>query len=620
MTVVTPAIPSGTSDQRASSGGGSFVVTPPSPLHQGAGSCTGLLASRYTFSVETCHELLTSNLLTAAQLRRERERAEFMGFTTDNSETDLSFVLSAVESNLECPDLNSRIVSIQREILKLNVNIAYLSEVSELTNKKITVVEERSREATPPAGVLGVHDSSYSAILEAEELLNSLTVTEQETYSEVKSPKPSPDEVITFIPTNLVDFRDLTVEGILRDINITEQQSQGRFTAYFGKVAYRYGHVSHSPSNYPKCETMDIIQSRMRAVEPDFALSEYMCMITHYPDGKSGIPLHSDSQQCVEGSQIWTISVGAERTLTLLNQVGRVNERKITLPHGSLHKMSTDSQKHWRHGIEIDSLVNEPRISFTFRKLVESEPPSRPRAPPIRKPCNGSQSHKRILFLTDSILSGISDRDFHTLKDYRCVKKVAPQLTKICDYEDDFNVSDIVVISSGINDLSCYNFTAESLADHVRPILKRYCKSARNTTFVFNSLLHTRHRWLNKEVDIFNKLMLELSCQIENLKFFDSHDVLKGSSLARNVDNVLPLRDTRGVHISSRAVNLVRNELLKAIELLDSRWKTLPRSSHLRGWTWPLAVSRVRDLQELRSWFGYDFVHHHEYVRSPVYA
>ena len=117
-----------------------------------------------------------------------------------------------------------------------------------------------------------------------------------------------------------------------------------------------------------------------------------------------------------------------------------------------------------------------------------------------------------------------------------------------------------------------------------------------------------------------NKLLFELSCEIENMKFFDSLDILKNSSLARDIDNVLPPGDRRGVHISRRAIDLVRKSLVTAIELLDSRWSDSPVPANLRGWKWPLACYRVSGIHRLQFLMGPDYVGHPEYRRAPMYA
>ena len=309
-----------------------------------------------------------------------------------------------------------------------------------------------------------------------------------------------------------------------------------------------------------------------------------------------------------------------------MNQVGTVSEKSLKLPHGSLCGMSTDSQKIWKHEIRSDPSVGDPRISFTFRKLVDtSELLTRSKAPPIHRPdprvhSSNRATHKRILFITDSILSSVSDTDFHAISGYRCVQQSNAELTKIFEYEDEFQISDFVIVSGGINDLSCYDHSTETLFNFIKPKILSCCKRANNTTFVFNSLVYTRYKWLNREVDVFNKMLFELSCEIENMKFFDSLDILKNSSLARDIDNILPPGDRRGVHVSRRAIDLVRKSLVTAIELLDSRWSDSPVPANLRGWRWPLACYQVSGIRRLQSQMGPDFCGHPEYRRSPMYA
>ena len=56
---------------------------------------------------------------------------------------------------------------------------------------------------------------------------------------------------------------------------------------------------------------------------PDFSLDTYTCLVNYYPDGKAGLNLHSDNEgQIVDGSSIITVTVGAERDLTLVSQQG----------------------------------------------------------------------------------------------------------------------------------------------------------------------------------------------------------------------------------------------------------------------------------------------------------
>ena len=62
---------------------------------------------------------------------------------------------------------------------------------------------------------------------------------------------------------------------------------------------------------------------------------------------------------------IYTVSVGANRFLTLQNQVGLLNEATVEVKHGSVYSMSRESQSTWKHGM-LPQDSTEPRISFGF--------------------------------------------------------------------------------------------------------------------------------------------------------------------------------------------------------------------------------------------------------------
>ena len=108
------------------------------------------------------------------------------------------------------------------------------------------------------------------------------------------------------------------MNDILAPISFVKTESHGRKTAYFGNTKYSYGRISHEAAPYPVCAVFNKILEGMKTVVPDYFFDQYTCLVTHYPDGKSQIPLHhDDEQQIVEGSTIFTVSVGSDRYLTL---------------------------------------------------------------------------------------------------------------------------------------------------------------------------------------------------------------------------------------------------------------------------------------------------------------
>ncbi len=170
--------------------------------------------------------------------------------------------------------------------------------------------------------------------------------------------------------------------------------------------------------------------------------------------------------------------------------------------------------------------ITEPRVSFTLRRLLpESSVPNRQKAPPVVHPNQHASSspslgtHDGILVLTDSIGSLTRVHMFSGVEGHRCIKKDSKQLVNIFQFESEFKYRKMVVISCGVNDMSCYGLRGRELADKIGPRLEAVCRNHPGTTFIFNSVLYTRHSWLNRDIDILNGLMFDLSICVNNFNF-----------------------------------------------------------------------------------------------------
>ena len=395
-----------------------------------------------------------------------------------------------------------------------------------------------------------------------------------------------------------VNFEDLNVPDIIKDLSFHQRVSCGRKVGFFGNTNYTYGSVSHKAVPYPDCPTFNKLFEKLSEIDTNITRESYTCLATYYPNGRAYIPQHNDEQQILSGSKIYTVSVGSTRTLRLVNKAGVLNEQAFEVPHGSVYTMSADSQSKWTHGIDPEPLVDRPRISFTFRQLEpilhETEnaqiPPIEMPGPEIPEMAKGS--HQRILFLTDSVLSSARTHIFNRVPGHRCIKKTNYQLVDIFNFEPEFAYSSMVVISCGLNDLSRYGKRAHVLADMVTKRLAECCRKHPNTTFVFNSILLTSFGWLNKEIDEFNKIMFQLSLELDNMLFFDSHAVLMDSPL--RPAGVLETRKeygANGCHITFAAKRLVTDELIRALVFRNAvlTGKVSDRTS--RKYVWPLRPS-----------------------------
>ena len=170
------------------------------------------------------------------------------------------------------------------------------------------------------------------------------------------------------------------------------------------------------------------------------------------------------------------------------------------LKDGSIHVMSAASQFLWQHGIPPKDSCNEARVSFTFRLLdSKATPPPKQRVPPISEdaPLNRVPGpRKKVLFLSDSVNCGLNTHLFRGTG-LVCIKRPDFfQLSQLGEFECEFEHSDYVVISAGINDISRYGHTPESLSRLICNKLKYFICKYPDTVFIFNSVLHTKFDWL----------------------------------------------------------------------------------------------------------------------------
>lgn len=84
---------------------------------------------------------------------------------------------------------------------------------------------------------------------------------------------------------------------------------------------------------------------------------------------------------------------------------------------------------------------------------------------------------------------------------------------------------DVVFISSGVNDICRYEKSSEILSDSICKNLDNFSKTYRDTVFIFNSILSTDYRWLSDDEHAVNHRVFELSLQLSNVLFLDTHEI-----------------------------------------------------------------------------------------------
>ena len=510
-----PMLP--TSHETGSAGSGQSPTSPPTlpdPLLGGkrTNSCqTDVLGPNVflTFSPNTCIELLPT--LTPEQTRRE------ISYQRDVLKRDITFGLATDNSNsMNYVKLRTQLTKdVQYELDRAVFQISELESLTQPLSCAVrdaeTFLAEMKKNLTPP--------SLPPPLQPAARTSSSYPASSRPTTTD-KPPIP-----VRFIPD--ASFTDISVDDVTNGLNFRREGT--RLVAHLGSKGYRYGRDGHPPKSYPDSVAIcDIMLELAIALENvDFSPDEWCCTVNMYPDGSATIPWHCDDEPEIDpGSDIVCVSLGAPRAIKFRTVGGKKVEQSHDLPTGSVYCMSRESQEYWEHSVPANPECKAPRASLTFRKLRDPQVPTKipPIAPPTR-PTSPEVTPKtqRLLLLTDSIHSGLPAYLFPAHVQF--VKRPMYQLTELDKFEHLFNQTDYVVISSGVNDLSRYNHRAHSLWSAIKATLDLLAERYPGTTFVFNSILHTRFSWLNTEIDELNRLVYEYSFGIDNLNFFDSHAI-----------------------------------------------------------------------------------------------
>ena len=348
------------------------------------------------------------------------------------------------------------------------------------------------------------------------------------------------------------------------------QDLKTRTVTYYGPHPYSYAGVVHPPRDMSENTLICDILQRINTDFPNITLNS--AMIQKYEGCNSSISPHADNEPEIDNeSIILSVSFGQSRTMIFHDTVQDKLDMPVVLDHGDILLMSRRSQDRYKHSIpSCSDLDTSTRISITFRNIL---PPTQLSCvPTIHKPrpglntsrnINNTPTHSpgKILLVTDSILDKIARSS-----------EPAPSLSIDSVYQFDkfldvdpgyLSKFDTVILSTGVNDLSRYEHTAESLFKRVQFKLPTILKSCSATKFVFRALTDTSYVWLNKEIRAFNIMMYKLARQQKNLFFFDT-------CVLPHFPSEYLYRSGNGIHLHSRAARALFLDLLKHAKYLTN--------------------------------------------------
>jgi len=141
-----------------------------------------------------------------------------------------------------------------------------------------------------------------------------------------------------------------------------------RKVAWYGDGGYNYTYSNVSKQALPWTRELRELK---QLVEEKTGTSFNSCLLNLYHNGDEGMAWHSDSERSLgKNTTIASVSLGAERKFAFKHKKEK-HVISLFLEHGSLLVMKDATQTNWLHRLPPTKRVNRPRISLTFRTIVE---------------------------------------------------------------------------------------------------------------------------------------------------------------------------------------------------------------------------------------------------------
>ena len=274
---------------------------------------------------------------------------------------------------------------------------------------------------------------------------------------------------------------------------VAEKKHAISIESVIADLHFRIGTTTHFiPSNvpmlnkrnskhYPDVDSSGALQ-RIREVltsaDANFSLDDYQCRASMFhADGKcsfNSVQLEADSGNSC------TLIFGGLCKIESVNTTGSIAPFTQNLGDGDILFLSNAVLK--TTTLSIRNTSTNPIIILTFIKSSSIVQTPKPGPPPIGMPGSLSNAKKdillgkyieRTLFLTDSVLKSISAQSLSTRLSERCVKKVSYYFSDFMQFEPEFQYTNTIVISAGINDLCRKRMLPREICDIVIPQLRR---------------------------------------------------------------------------------------------------------------------------------------------------
>lgn len=140
-----------------------------------------------------------------------------------------------------------------------------------------------------------------------------------------------------------------------------------RLTAWFGDSAtnYKYSGIYMNPVTWTP-----MLFSVKTKIETAVKYKFNSVLLNLYRDGNDSVGWHQDNEpELGQNPTIASVSLGASRQFQLKHITENLQQLNITLHHGSLLLMRSETQHFWKHQIPKTKKDVKPRINLTFRYI-----------------------------------------------------------------------------------------------------------------------------------------------------------------------------------------------------------------------------------------------------------
>ena len=135
-----------------------------------------------------------------------------------------------------------------------------------------------------------------------------------------------------------------------------------RLTAWWGPT-YRYANV-----HWPERPMHGWIRDLNREVSDAAGFEFNAVLVNGYRNGQDAMGWHRDNEPEIDATCIASVSLGATRTFKIRDRRNQ-SVLSVELGHGDLLVMENLQDVH-EHSVPRRAKVKEPRMNFTFRRLV----------------------------------------------------------------------------------------------------------------------------------------------------------------------------------------------------------------------------------------------------------